>query len=422
MSRWAGDAAAQVLVWSVVLLLLVLPALLGSASSVFAVLLALLLTPLLLWSGGWREVAGPPALLIFPAVLAALVAAYAVTARDPGNVVYATSFLGLAFAGPVHFAARRWSVDNPALCLAAFCLAGTLICALVALSDVYLQNLPRASGYMMGGNLLARIALVLAFTGLAGLFLTRSRWRLAFYLGPVAALLVLALTGTRGAALAIPPYLLVLAVCLWVDRRDRWQLLMLGALAAGLLALLALSGRFASILVVAGEFMQSGTIGSDGASAQRLEMLHTAFEAFKAAPWLGYGWANLAPAAAQFIDMSVYGGDRDPHFQFHNDLANFAVAAGMVGILCWLALLAAPIVGALQTSRDALFRPRLYCCLQLSGGYLALGLTDLNFGYDLPTTLYAFLTALVLGAIRPGAKSAAGPLVRKRSEMLQRLP
>lgn len=395
-----AHGAAQILIWTAIILLLLLPALFGSASSVAAVLLALLLAPLLLWSGRWRSIADQPAMLIFPAVFAALVLSYAITARDPGNVVYAASFLALPFAIPVYLAARRWAVDRPALLVAALCLAGTLICALVAANDVFVRNMPRASGYFMGGNLLARMAIMLGFTGLAGLFVSRSPWRFLLYLGPAFALVVMALTGTRGAALAIPPFLLVLAACLWVERRYRRQLWALAAIGAALLALLALSGRFGSILTVVAEVLHSGAAASDSASAQRLEMLYAAFKAFKAAPWFGYGWANLAPAAAPFIDMSAYGGDHDPYFQFHNDLANFAVASGFVGILCWLALLAAPIVGVLATPRDGLFRARLYCCLQLSAGYIALGLTDLNFGYDLPTTLYAFLTALVLGAFR----------------------
>jgi O-antigen ligase len=405
MTRIA-QGAAQILTWSVIILLLVLPALLGSVSSVVAVLLALLLTPLLLWSGKWRGVAEQPAILIYPIVFAALLVSFALTAQEPADVLHAANFLALPFAVPVYLAARRWSVERPALLLAALCLLGALICALVAGHDVFVRGMPRASGYFMGGNLLARIAVVAGFIGLAGLFVTRSPWRFVLYLGPVLALVVITLTGTRGAALAIPPFLVVLAASLWVERRDRRQLWALVAIAAAVLTLLALSGRFASILTVLSEVLSAGTATSDSASEQRLDMLYAAVGAFKAAPWLGYGWANLAQAAAPFIDMSIYGGDDDPFFQFHNDLANFAVASGVAGVLCWLALLAAPVAGALATPRDGLFRARFYCCAQLSAGYVALGLTDLNFGYDLTTTLYVFLTAIVLGAFREGPQAA----------------
>jgi hypothetical protein len=43
---------------------------------------------------------------------------------------------------------------------------------------------------------------------------------------------------------------------------------------------------------------------------------------------------------------------------------------------------------------------RLYCALVLSVSFFIFGLTDMTFGYDLPTTLHAFLTAIVLGAFR----------------------
>src|SRR5690606_3858330 len=90
----------------------------------------------------------------------------------------------------------------------------------------------------------------------------------------------------------------------------------------------------------------------------------------------------------------------DRFFQFHNDLVNFAVAGGVVGIICWLLLLAAPLLGTLTRARDSLARARLYCCLVLTLGYAVFGLTDMTIGYDLPTTLYCFLTVAILALFR----------------------
>ena len=70
------------------------------------------------------------------------------------------------------------------------------------------------------------------------------------------------------------------------------------------------------------------------------------------------------------------------------------------GIVCLVALLVGPIVGALTTPPDEHFSLRLFCCLLLSAWAAVSGLTDLTFGYDLPTTLYAFLAAIVLGGFR----------------------
>jgi len=85
---------------------------------------------------------------------------------------------------------------------------------------------------------------------------------------------------------------------------------------------------------------------------------------------------------------------------YHNDFSNASVAAGVVGIIAWLATLIAPVVGVLAMPTDRFAPLRLYCALLLSLSFFIFGLTDMTFGYDLPTTLHAFLTAIVLGAFR----------------------
>ena len=105
--------------------------------------------------------------------------------------------------------------------------------------------------------------------------------------------------------------------------------------------------------------------------------------------------------AAKPVQLSMY----------HNDFFNAAVSAGIVGIVAWLATLLAPIVGVLVMPRDRISTLRLYSALLLSLSFLIFGLTDMTFGYDLPTTLHAFLTAIVLGAFRepePPEVSRAG--------------
>ena len=47
--------------------------------------------------------------------------------------------------------------------------------------------------------------------------------------------------------------------------------------------------------------------------------------------------------------------------------------------------------------------------LLLSLSFLIFGLTDMTFGYDLPTTLHAVLTAIVLGAFREPEPSEINP-------------
>lgn len=402
-----GRIAANIIVWTILLLLVVLPALTGSGSSVVGVLLALLLLPVLFDRSARAAIGRQPAMWIFLGAFVAIMICYAITARDPGNLLYGTALLALPLAPLLFGAMPRWQADHPALVLAGLCLAGTLICALVAANSAYVLQGGRAVGFLMGPNLLARIALWLGFLGLGGLFLTRSRWRYVLHLGPLAAILVLVLTGTRGAILALPCSVLILGGFLATDRRERWHLFALIALGvvAGLLVL-ANSARFEGLIAVVGDVL-SGRHSSDGATAERLTMLQGAWGAFLHSPWIGFGWANLVPAAALSMDMTPYGTAPGGLFQFHNDFANFAVAAGIVGVLALLAIQIAPTIGALAGPRDAYFRARLYCCLQLTVSTFIFGLTDLTLGYDLPTTLHVFLAAIVLGTFRESPEPKA---------------
>lgn len=401
--------ATRTLVWAIAIFILVLPSLLGSLSSVAAVLQALLLFPILFGSKARHALIRQPAMLIFVAVFAVLAACFAITARDPGNVLYALDFLALLLAPLLYVAAQKLDDQGGLLLVCALCALGAVVCAAVAMNDVYLRQLPRAAGFIMGGNVLARVALALGMVGTGGLLLTRSPYRFLLYLGPLASLLTVYLTQTRGAALAVPVLALVLMGFLGADRNNRRQLLVIAALALVALGAMLATDRFGGIFRVAAEVLQSGSSASDSSSAQRLEMLQAALGAFQLSPWVGYGWANLAAAAARIIDMTPYGGPSGGGFQFHNDLANFAVSAGLFGIAGLLAVLIAPIAGAWVSERDALFRARLFCCLQLSIAYAIFGLTDITLGYDLSTTLYAFLTALILGAgrVRPAGTQPA---------------
>lgn len=395
-----GRIGVNILIWTIALLVIVLPALLGSGGSVLAELLAILLLPVLFSRPARRTIAADPASWMFLGAFAAIMIAYAITMVNPGNLLYGTALLSLPLAPLVFGTMSAWRTERPALVLVWLCLVGTLICGLVAANSAFLTQVERAVGFLMGPNVLARIALTLGFVAMAGLFLVRSAWRYLFYLGPLVAGVVLILTGTRGAVLAVPVMALVLAGFLAVDRAERRHLLvLLGLAAVGAVALLFNSARFESLFAVVGEVLGGGT-SSDGATSERLAMLVGAWGTFWHSPWVGFGWANFKPAAALAMDMTAYGTEPGGAFQFHNDFANFAVAAGIVGVLALLAVLAAPVMGALAGPRDRFFRARLYCCLQLSLGYLVFGLTDFTMGYDLPTTLYAFLTAMILATFR----------------------
>jgi O-antigen ligase len=149
------------------------------------------------------------------------------------------------------------------------------------------------------------------------------------------------------------------------------------------------SPRFLALGDVFGQLATDPSQITDGAVSERLYLWQAGWVTFLKSPLLGFGWANFAQAAQPYV---VY--------FFHNDFLDMAVAAGIVGIVCWLAIIVAPLVGVFAMPRDPFHALRVYCALILSVSLFIFGLTDMTLGYDLPTTLYAFLTAIVLGAFR----------------------
>lgn len=386
------------------IVLLAASCLIGSVSSIVALVLTLMMVPVLFQRQARDLVAKQPAMVLLLAAFTALLLLFAVTQRRPMDMLFAANFISLPLASVVYVLARHRAGRRSVILVVALCLAGAAVGAAVGMYDVYVRALPRASGFFGGPNLMPRIAVTLGAISLAGTLLVRGPWRAVFLAGPVLAAIATFFSGSRGAAIAIPPMALVAAAFLLAHRPTRrlFVAASAGAVLVGAVYLLASSNlnveRFTGIGTVIAEVLQSGQAGGDSATNERLAMYNVGLEAFQRAPWIGYGWANLGNAAAETDPAFAH--VAGTFFIYHNDFLDFAVAGGVVGVLCWLAILAAPLVGALLAPRDQFFAARLYCCVQLSLIYLVFGLTDLTLGYDLPTTLYAFLTAIVLGAFR----------------------
>lgn len=404
--KWSAmkDVATGVAVWGALIAVLVLSPVFGSISSIVAVLFGFGLLPLTLERDSMATLLRAPAQALFLASFVALGVAFTLTALAPGDTLFLANFLALPLSGLLYLWARKLPASQVLCWVTALCLSGVAVATGFALFDIFGRGLPRAMGLVGNPNLMPRTALILGFVALGGAVLARTRRRWFYVAGPPLALLVTFLSGSRGAALAVPTMAILAAALVWRDRFGRLVVLgTMGILAIGALALLILGdssmSRFTSIGQAISNGLLAGGANVDPATGERLGMHRVGLAAFAERPWLGWGWAHLGTAAAA-VDPSSFAKHAGSRFMYHNDALNFAVAGGVVGLVAWLMLLAAPVVGALASPHDGHFAIRLYCCLQLSLGYAMFGLTDMSLGYDLPTTLYAFLTALALGAGR----------------------
>jgi O-antigen ligase len=279
-------------------------------------------------------------------------------------------------------------------------LLGVLVTLGWALYERAFYGTDRVGGLTSDPIRIANTAVVLGYVALTGLIADRGWRRAAYLLGPVAAGAVALLAGTRGAIVA--GSIVAVFATLMIARRRPW--LILGAmlvLTTVMVALVLLRGQLPRIdmLVTAVSEVLSGQPVTDGSAKIRLALLSAAWKAFHESPWVGYGWANMMTAILPYLPEGMSSvSDGQPHL--HNDVADFAVSAGTLGLVSYLLILATPIAAALRSVRDSLYSERLFAVVILVGSYACLGINSLMFGFEVHTALYTSLCAAILGFCR----------------------
>ena len=207
------------------------------------------------------------------------------------------------------------------------------------------------------------------------------------------------LTGSRTALLGLPALLFVTALCF-----VRHPVL-IGAVIAATAAVVAailfveLPGTARTRLIdVALRIAEGGTV-SDAAINIRLGLYRAGTELFAANPLAGLGWtsAMMEPVRALLTPEQLRWGQV---VHLHNDVLQFAVSGGVLGLAAWALILAAPIVGYLRLPRESRSPQRLHALLVLVTGALVLGLPDTFLAAPMTLTIYVVLTAAIVG--RPG--------------------
>ena len=305
--------------------------------------------------------------------------------------------IGLAFFSPLFAiwplltAAEDMKSDDSSVLIAILALAGVAGAAVVAVMEVVATGTVRAGGGVANPIHFADVAMLAGFLACAGLVGKVTPWRFLFLLGPVFATIAVVLSGTRGAVVAIAAMLVVAAIGLVVLRvvSVKRALIALAVLVVGgAVALLLGASQFSGIqrvLIDIGEVLQHG-VPTDESTAIRLQMISGGIQAFQQAPIFGHGplaFVNLANELAG-VPFGSW-----PHL--HNDLADFAASAGVVGLIAYALFLLAPIVEALQVKSSAT-KPRiLILATTLVAGYFIMGLTNAMFGILTVTVSYAVI-------------------------------
>lgn len=348
-----------------------------------------------------RGVLGQPVIMLPLLAGGLLLIALVITAKSPLYVLAILALAPLWFAGGHAALLTRIRAQLTPVVIGSFALVGTAAGAGIAAFDVLVRQQGRGGALVNNPIHLADLTLMLGFVALVGLFDPRPR-RLLFLAGPMLAGVALVYSGTRGALLALAPMLAIGGAILAfqiLPRRRAWQLTAVGvvgivALLGGMFAL-GLGGRMAGVFEIAMTLVTGGT--PDGAVAERMSMYQTAWNAFQASPWVGFGMIDFTTLVAPYMPPQY---NYAPSGHLHNDIADFAVIGGVLGLACYGLLIAAPLVGGL-TARGPNRPVVLYLGVITSLGYFSMGLTNAMLGILTQTVLFGVILSLMATLASP---------------------
>ncbi|WP_157959711.1 O-antigen ligase family protein [Devosia submarina] len=282
-----------------------------------------------------------------------------------------------------------------------FAIAGAGAGAAIAAADVLIFGLARGGGSVNNPIHFADLTLMLGFVGLVGIT-EKPKLSLFFMLGPVFALVAIWFSGSRGPFLAFGPMLVVgggMLALLLLPTRRALLLLAAGGVVLGILSFALISSGAAGRL---GDIAQIGTLltgtTADASANERLHMLQSALQAFWASPIFGHGILDYTDVAQSYAppDMNYRSWGH-----LHNDVADFAVIAGTLGLLSYVLLVLAPFASGLA-NKGRWRNATIYLGTVTPLGYFAMGLTNAMFGVLAQTTLYAVILSLIAALSRQG--------------------
>jgi O-antigen ligase len=396
IDRWAVGLILVLTLAASVVLGLVTPYLLVLAG---LVLLAVRIVDRTMWPS-----LRSPAPGVLLAVVAVLTTCFAVTARQPGDVMFIFNFAMLVLFAPIYATMEKERSSSGALIVARLALAGALLSVVVMLVRIGYMGGRRSDAGLIGVIVLANTAMILGFLALIGAAADRGLRRAIYLLGPAAGISTLIMTQSRGPLLALLPLAIAAAIFLARSLRINWWWVAAGlvaSIAATAMWVISLGGRMARLPGIFYALL-SGDFVRDRTAEFRLDLYQAGWTAFMESPLIGHGWARIMEAAIPHLENERLA--RLP--QLHNDFLDFAVAGGIIGIACYVTLVVAPVVLALLSPRDSQRRLRLYGCTVLSIAYFCDGLTDLMFGFEFHTALYACILAILLGYCRDRERPA----------------
>lgn len=389
------DFVLRAMAWAALASGLLLPTIAPALSK--NLMIVLLVVGLVLWLGSSqrRQILRQPAVYLPLIAGVLLTMACLVTLKSPEHAIGPLAFVHIYLAGGLVALLQRLGTRLTLSGIALVALLGAAGGAAVTSFDVLVLGSDRG-GLVNNPIRMAELTLPLGFAALIGLWGRSAIPRWVFLAGPILAIATVYFTGSRGPALAAITMLgvAVSGVCfmeLPIRRALRYQAFALTAVLAVLAGVL-LTSSYQSLPVlqdVAAVIQGDGSV--DGSTTERLYMYEAALRAFQASPWVGHGFIDYVRIAESY---ALPGKDFIIYDHLHNDVANFAVVAGIVGVFAYFIFMASPIIGATKVAGPER-GPMLYLGAVTTAGYIALGITDTTIGVHWQNVVFVTILAII---------------------------
>ncbi len=391
--------------------ILLTPTAFGNLSAYVALIAALVAAPVLLDANGRNAALANPGLRAFFLAFVLITIALAVSSQTISDMGALGDFVVLLLACVVFVLFHGMGAWLTPPRVAGVALAGSALSMAISVYQVAILGDGRSTGLVSSAIFMGNVGVWLGFIAFCGIWLTSSRWRWLFLLGPVFALLASVLSGTRGSLVALAGIVLALGMAfILTQSRNRLlaTLTIAGGLAAAAIGVLLVGTQLGltTRLGYIGELFTTGET-VDASITYRLQYYQAGLSAFAEAPIFGHGWWRRFSAAMPYMSEELIAqGSGASYAHLHNEMLNFATAMGVVGVLAYLLIATAPLFGLRAYFSD----PRTFGLaamgLVLSVGMLIMGLFDAMLIFEMPKAVFCFTTAIVLAlAVRQRAES-----------------
>jgi len=290
------------------------------------------------------------------------------------------------------------------LLLSILALCGASGAAIMAIFEVQATGTMRAGTMVANPIHFADVSLLTGFIALLGMIAVTSRWKYLFLLAPVAALVAVLLSGTRGALVAAVVMLALAAATGALLRLYPRRLVLTVSVGLGMtvsLVLLLNGIQISGLQRIATDTAATLSSGAptDNSTAIRLQMYLGGLRAFLEAPIFGHGPLAFTAVADQLADTPF---GAAPHL--HNDLLDMAASAGILGVGAYLLFLLAPVVEVIRAPESPRKAAIIVLVLTLVAGFFVMGLTNAMFGILTVTITYSVICAIVAFVAAPDDK------------------